>query len=149
MVFRKMRRSVYFRIAQEALRNIKRHSGADRAEVRLEQKDGRLHLSVSDCGRGFDSNKPPAEHGIGIRSMEERLRLLGGKLEIQSRPWKELELTHGYHSRWLTRREGWIESTVQLTWEGDPANPKTAIRIMAMFKQVNALSNIATYCLGY
>jgi PAS domain S-box-containing protein len=75
-----------FRITQEALRNIRRHSGANRAEVRLEQLDGRLHLSVSDCGRGFDSKKPPAEHGIGIRSMEERLRLLGGKLEIESRP---------------------------------------------------------------
>jgi PAS domain S-box-containing protein len=74
-----------FRITQEALRNIKRHSGTNRAEVRLEQQDGRLHLSVSDCGRGFDSKKPPAEHGIGIRSMEERVRLLGGKLEIQSR----------------------------------------------------------------
>ena len=75
-----------FRITQEALRNIKRHSGANRAAVRLEQLDGRLHLSVSDCGRGFNSNKPPAECGIGIHGMEERLRLLGGKLEIQSRP---------------------------------------------------------------
>ena len=75
-----------FRIAQEALRNVKRHSDSNRAEVRLEQQDGRLHLSVSDHGRGFDSNKPPAERGIGIHSMEERLRLLGGKLEIQSRP---------------------------------------------------------------
>jgi PAS domain S-box-containing protein len=75
-----------FRITQEALRNIKKHSGANRAEVRLEQLDGRLHLSVSDCGRGFNSNKPPAERGIGIHSMEERLRLLGGKFEIQSRP---------------------------------------------------------------
>jgi signal transduction histidine kinase len=75
-----------FRITQEALRNIKKHSGANRAEVRLEQQDGTLHLSVSDCGRGFDSNKPPAEHGIGIHSMEERLRFLGGKLEIQSQP---------------------------------------------------------------
>jgi PAS domain S-box-containing protein len=75
-----------FRITQEAVRNIKKHSGANRAEVRLEQLDERLHLSVSDCGRGFNSNKPPAERGIGIHSMEERLRLLGGKLEIQSRP---------------------------------------------------------------
>ncbi len=75
-----------FRITQEALRNIKKHSGANQAEVRLEQQDGRLHLSVSDCGIGFDSNKPPAEHGIGIHSMEERLRFLGGKLEIQSQP---------------------------------------------------------------
>jgi len=75
-----------FRITQEALRNIKRHSGANRAQVRLEQQDGRLHLSVSDCGRGFNSNKPPAERGIGLQSMEERLRLLGGELEIHSRP---------------------------------------------------------------
>jgi signal transduction histidine kinase len=75
-----------FHITQEALRNIKRHSGANRAEVRLEQQDGRLHLSVSDCGRGFNSNKPAADRGIGIHSMEERLRLLGGKLEIRSRP---------------------------------------------------------------
>jgi signal transduction histidine kinase len=75
-----------FRITQEALRNTKRHSGANRAEVRLEQLEGRLHLSVSDCGRGFNSNKPPAERGIGIHSMEERLRLLGRELQIQSRP---------------------------------------------------------------
>jgi PAS domain S-box-containing protein len=73
-----------FRIAQEALRNVKKHSGADRAVVRLEWAGDRLHLSVSDLGKGFDSNKPSAERGIGIRSMEERLRLLGGQLEIQS-----------------------------------------------------------------
>jgi PAS domain S-box-containing protein len=73
-----------FRVAQEALRNVKKHSGANRAVVRLEWASDRLHLSVSDLGKGFDSSKPSAEHGIGIRSMEERLRLLGGQLEIQS-----------------------------------------------------------------
>jgi PAS domain S-box-containing protein len=75
-----------FRIAQEALRNVKRHSGANRAEVRLEWSDNSLHLSVSDRGRGFDPNKFSPECGIGIRSMEERLRLLGGQLEIHARP---------------------------------------------------------------
>src|SRR5579863_1849286 len=64
----------------------KRHSGTNWAEVRLEQQDRRLHLSVSDHGRGFNSNRSPAERGIGIRSIEERLRLLAGELEIQSRP---------------------------------------------------------------
>ncbi len=73
-----------FRVAQEALRNVKKHSGANRAVVRLDWASDRLHLSVSDLGKGFDSSKPSAEHGIGIRSMEERLRLLGGQLEIQS-----------------------------------------------------------------
>jgi PAS domain S-box-containing protein len=75
-----------FRIAQEALRNVRRHSGANRAEVRVEWIDEMLHLSVSDRGRGFNPNKPSANSGIGIRSMEERLRLLGGQFEIHSRP---------------------------------------------------------------
>jgi len=73
-----------FRIVQEALRNIKKHSGADRAEVRLVWSGERLQLSVSDQGRGFEPKKPPAERGIGIRSMEERLRILGGQLEVHS-----------------------------------------------------------------
>lgn len=75
-----------FRIVQEALRNIKRHSGASRAEVRLEGLSGRIQLSVSDEGIGFDPDLHAAERGIGLRSMEERLRLLEGHLEIHSRP---------------------------------------------------------------
>jgi signal transduction histidine kinase len=75
-----------FRIAQESLRNVKRHSGAERAEVHLEWLDGRLHLAVSDRGSGFDSNKPAEQRGIGLRSMEERLRVLGGHLEVHSQP---------------------------------------------------------------
>jgi signal transduction histidine kinase len=75
-----------FRIVQEGLRNIKRHSGADRAEVRLEGLAGKLHLSVADRGRGFDVNNRSPRDGIGIRSMEERLRSLGGQLEVKSRP---------------------------------------------------------------
>jgi PAS domain S-box-containing protein len=81
-----------FRIAQETLRNIKRHSDAHRAEVRLEWSGDSLHLSVSDRGRGFDSSKLSAEGGIGIRSMEERLRLLGGQLEIHSRPMEGVRI---------------------------------------------------------
>jgi signal transduction histidine kinase/ABC-type uncharacterized transport system substrate-binding protein len=73
-----------FRIVQEGLRNIKRHSGADRAEVRLECSGEKLHLSVADRGRGFDVNNRSPRPGIGIHSMEERLRLLGGQLSITS-----------------------------------------------------------------
>lgn len=74
-----------FRITQEALRNVKKHSGADTAVVQFKHSNGRLHLSVSDRGRGFDPLRPSPTRGIGIYSMEERLRLLGGKLEIQTR----------------------------------------------------------------
>jgi PAS domain S-box-containing protein len=75
-----------FRITQEGLRNIKRHSGAERAEVRLEGLGEKLHLSIADRGRGFDVNQHSLQDGIGIRSMEERLRSLGGHLEIDSSP---------------------------------------------------------------
>jgi signal transduction histidine kinase len=75
-----------FRVVQEGLRNIKRHSGADRAEVRLEYSGGKIHLSVVDRGQGFEVNNRPSRAGIGIRSMEERLRSLGGQLEITSTP---------------------------------------------------------------
>jgi PAS domain S-box-containing protein len=75
-----------FRVTQEGLRNIKRHSGANKAEVRLEASEKKLHLSITDQGRGFVVNKHSPRDGIGIRSMEERLRSLGGQLEISSRP---------------------------------------------------------------
>jgi signal transduction histidine kinase len=75
-----------FRITQEGLRNIKRHSGTNSAEVRLEGIEGQLHLSVTDRGKGFDVNDPSPLKGIGIRSMEERSRSVGGHIAIHSRP---------------------------------------------------------------
>jgi PAS domain S-box-containing protein len=75
-----------FRITQEALRNIKRHSGSSGAEVRLETVEETLHLCVSDRGRGFDVKNRSPQSGIGIRSMEERLRSVGGHLEVHSWP---------------------------------------------------------------
>jgi PAS domain S-box-containing protein len=74
-----------FRIVQEGLRNVKRHSGADRAEVRLESRGNVLRLSVTDHGKGFDPNEGSPLKGIGIQSMEERLRSLGGLLQVHSR----------------------------------------------------------------
>lgn len=75
-----------FRVAQEGLRNVKRHSGASRAEAHLDFVGGNLHLSVSDRGKGFNSATRSARDGIGIRSMEERLHFIGGQLEVHSRP---------------------------------------------------------------
>jgi signal transduction histidine kinase len=75
------------RIAQEALQNALRHAHASRVDVRLEAHDGHVRLTVADDGVGFD----PAEPGLrsrrlGLTSMEERARALGGTLTIQSRP---------------------------------------------------------------
>jgi signal transduction histidine kinase/ABC-type uncharacterized transport system substrate-binding protein len=73
-----------FRIVQEALRNVKKHSGANRAEVRLRGEGEMLYLSVSDAGIGFDKQLRASRGGLGIRSMEERLRLIGGRMDIVS-----------------------------------------------------------------
>jgi len=73
-----------FRIAQEGLRNVKKHSGAGNANVRIELSGGNIHLTVSDQGKGFELEPHPAGGGIGLWSMQERLRLLGGRLRIRS-----------------------------------------------------------------
>jgi signal transduction histidine kinase len=77
-----------FRIIQEGLRNLKKHSGVKEALVNLRRTDNRLEVSVLDKGRGFNLSGLRQSEGIGIRSMEERARQLGGKFEIHSVPGK-------------------------------------------------------------
>jgi signal transduction histidine kinase len=75
------------RIAQEALQNALRHSGARRVAVRLEGDDGRLVLEVADDGVGFEPDAPGLRsRRLGLTSMEERAERIGGALEIRSRP---------------------------------------------------------------
>jgi signal transduction histidine kinase len=79
--------SEVLRIAQEALQNALRHAGAGRIAVRLEAADGHVVLSVADDGEGFDANAPAVRaRRLGLTSMEERARDLGGRLEIDSEP---------------------------------------------------------------
>ena len=75
-----------FRIVQEGLRNLKRHSGAQRGLVSLRVDDGKLRVCVLDHGCGFDIEKLRHDQGLGIRSMEERASFLGGEFKIQSAP---------------------------------------------------------------
>ncbi len=74
-----------FRIVQEGLRNVKRHSGATHAQVRIETMGDTLHLSISDDGAGYDVNNGAGHQGLGLRSMRERVRLIGGRFEIHSK----------------------------------------------------------------
>jgi signal transduction histidine kinase len=75
-----------FRIAQEALRNVVKHSGSTEAEVELSGYAGGIDLCVSDSGRGFDLESVKGVAGLGLISMRERLRLVGGHLSIESEP---------------------------------------------------------------
>ena len=73
-----------FRLVQEGLRNVKKHSGATKAKVALEQLNGQLHLSISDEGTGFNRKDVLGKQGIGMCSMEERARLIGAQFQIHS-----------------------------------------------------------------
>ncbi len=75
-----------FRIAQEALRNIQKHSGAQEAFVELTSDGEQIALVVADAGIGFEPNESLSKAGLGLRSMRERLRAVGGTIDIQSRP---------------------------------------------------------------
>jgi PAS domain S-box-containing protein len=75
-----------FRVAQEAIRNVQKHSGTRRALVQLDELSGSLRLRVSDQGEGFDPGAADFAQGLGLLSMEERLHSLGGELFVHSRP---------------------------------------------------------------
>lgn len=75
-----------YRIVQEALRNVVKHSGAGRARVELGASSRELVLTVSDSGIGFEVGSAAAKLGLGLVSMRERLRLVEGELAIGSQP---------------------------------------------------------------
>ena len=71
-----------FRLLQEALTNIIRHSGASQAGIDLRECDGRLHLQVIDDGKGFLQTNVVAGRNFGLLGMRERVAMLGGRFEI-------------------------------------------------------------------
>jgi len=75
-----------FRVLQEALRNATKHSRVKNFEVRLWGSSDEIHLTVKDSGTGFDREAAMKSTGLGLTSMQERLRLVGGALSIESQP---------------------------------------------------------------
>ncbi len=75
-----------YRIAQEALRNIAKHARAKSAAITLSGESGLLRLTVIDDGIGFDADAQESNPGLGMVSMQERVRLLDGVLTVQSEP---------------------------------------------------------------
>ena len=74
-----------FRVLQEAVHNAAKHSGAKRIEVQLVENSGEIHLNVSDSGKGFDIEAAGQSQGLGLTSMRERVRLVGGTIAIGSK----------------------------------------------------------------
>lgn len=83
---------VLFRIAQEALNNVRKHSQATETVVRVEFTSEEVKLSISDNGQGFESLKEIGEFAhlgkLGLIGMQERAKLLNGTFEVQSMPGK-------------------------------------------------------------
>lgn len=75
-----------YRIAQEGLRNVTKHSGAKRATLTLRATPSDLVLTLQDFGRGFASSDPASSAGMGLISMAERTRLADGHYELWSKP---------------------------------------------------------------
>ena len=73
-----------FRVLQEALSNAARHSGTSRCHVSLRGTDDQLRLEVRDEGKGFDTGAALATSGLGLVSMQERLKLVNGSVAIES-----------------------------------------------------------------
>jgi signal transduction histidine kinase len=95
----------FFRVLQEALRNSVKHSGSRRIEVGLYGTPDEVHLAVIDCGVGFDREAAKGSRGLGLVSMEERVKILNGTLSIESQP----------------NRGTTVRASVPLSWSRDSA----------------------------
>lgn len=75
-----------YRVTQEALRNAARHSGAHGALVTLQTTEDALELHIADDGRGFDESAARRRGGLGLTSIDERVRLVGGTVHVDTSP---------------------------------------------------------------
>jgi PAS domain S-box-containing protein len=85
----------FFRILQEAAHNAAKHSQSPKFNVRLWGARGELHLAMTDFGKGFDAEAATTGRGIGLISMEERIKLVNGDLSIDSSPGRGTTI-HAY-----------------------------------------------------
>jgi len=100
-----------YRVAQEAIRNAEKHSGSRQVRVELAARSDSILLRVSDSGLGFAATSAACSTGLGLVSMAERMRSVGGALSVQS------EVNRGTH----------IEASVPIPPRA-PANSKTFTR---------------------
>jgi len=75
-----------FRILQEAVHNAAKYSGVKQVSAQITEDSDRIHLLISDSGRGFDLEAAKKGAGLGLTSMQERVRLINGTITIESRP---------------------------------------------------------------
>ena len=85
------KRTVLFRVAQEALNNVARHAHASRVEVNIQKLRGRVCMKIKDDGKSFNAERTLHANGgkrLGLLGMRERLEMVGGKFAVESSPGK-------------------------------------------------------------
>ena len=86
-----------YRITQESLNNVLKHASASQAKITLSKESTRIRLVVEDNGRGFElgllESTPPDQRGFGLHQIAERAKMMGGRVEIHSRPGQGTRLT--------------------------------------------------------
>ena len=80
-------RTTIYRIVQESLTNVARHSKASRADVRIECLDGVISMEVRDNGQGFNPNGKKHDR-LGLLGMRERVEMIGGTFRVETAPGK-------------------------------------------------------------
>lgn len=81
-----------YRVVQEALGNVAKHAAAREAHVTVERAGADIVLAVTDDGRGFDPTEARSRRGLGLLSLDERVRLVGGRLAVDTKPQHGTEL---------------------------------------------------------
>jgi signal transduction histidine kinase len=108
----------FYRITQEALRNVAKHAGDARATVTLFHDSGELCVTIQDDGCGFDLAAPGDGKGIGLISMQERIRLVSGRLDLVSGPGQGTTVRPGLP--WCRETSGLICAWVPMVARGEP-----------------------------
>lgn len=85
--------TAFFRLFQEILTNVARHSDAHSVHLKLVRDHGELILEVADDGKGFDEMKLPTHKSLGLLGMQERVAIIGGHLQVRSAPGKGTKIT--------------------------------------------------------
>jgi signal transduction histidine kinase len=102
-----------YRILQEALTNMVKHSGAGKGSVGVRKEAGVVSFSIEDDGKGFSvkdvKSQDAAERGLGLASMEERVRMLGGSLALWSEPGKGTRISFSIPADGTDRSEAYGE----------------------------------------
>ena len=81
-----------YRVVQEALGNVAKHAAASEAHVTVERAGPDVVLAITDDGSGFDQTAARSRRGLGLLSLDERARLVGGRLTIDTEPQRGTEL---------------------------------------------------------